>query len=245
MKNRRNYYRVLCVQPDAPLPVIRSSYAALMLKLKQHPDLGGDHETAALLNEAYAVLSHPAQRAEYDRSLQVRQSTASVSRGPFERAWPAAPDHVTPAPQAPTRSDQVHCCFCAAAHPGLPVPGDRCAHCGSPLLSPARVERSGGDKRVLPRFTHGGEIQLLAQRATSPRPATIQDLSPLGMCVLMREPLPVDQVVKVDGPLLSAVARVVSCRCPGGAGHGQATIGLEFLTLDFSEPRGTFVSRRT
>jgi curved DNA-binding protein CbpA len=34
-----------------------------------HPDLGGDHEHAALINEAFATLSNPLKRAEYDRRL--------------------------------------------------------------------------------------------------------------------------------------------------------------------------------
>ena len=69
MKNRRNYYRVLQVQPDAPLEVIKASYRTLMQKLKHHPDLGGDHSNATFLNEAYAVLCDPHKRADYDRKL--------------------------------------------------------------------------------------------------------------------------------------------------------------------------------
>ena len=61
--NRRNYYRLLHVQPDAPGEVIKASYRTLMQKLRQHPDLGGDDCNAALLNEAYAVLTNPERRA--------------------------------------------------------------------------------------------------------------------------------------------------------------------------------------
>jgi hypothetical protein len=39
-QNRRNYYRILHVQPDAPMEVIRASYRTLMQKLRFHPDLG-------------------------------------------------------------------------------------------------------------------------------------------------------------------------------------------------------------
>ena len=53
--NRRNYYRILHVQPDAPDAVIRTAYRTLMQKLRQHPDLGGDGATATLINEAYAA----------------------------------------------------------------------------------------------------------------------------------------------------------------------------------------------
>src|SRR5690606_3216066 len=57
--NRRNYYRVLHVQPDAPTEIIRMSYLTLMRRLKMHPDLGGDHRKAALINEAFATLVDP------------------------------------------------------------------------------------------------------------------------------------------------------------------------------------------
>jgi hypothetical protein len=69
MKNRRNHYRLLQVQADAPIEVIRSSFRALMRELKQHPDLGGSHWEATLLNEAYETLSDPKRRAEYDRQF--------------------------------------------------------------------------------------------------------------------------------------------------------------------------------
>ena len=44
MQNRRNLYRILHVQPEAPLEIIKASYRSLMTKLKLHPDLGGDHD---------------------------------------------------------------------------------------------------------------------------------------------------------------------------------------------------------
>ena len=68
--NRRNFYRILHVQPEAPGAVITASYRAMMSKLRLHPDLGGDTAGAALINEAYAVLSDPAKRASYDQKLQ-------------------------------------------------------------------------------------------------------------------------------------------------------------------------------
>ena len=69
MKNKRNYYRILHVQPDAPGEIIKSSYRTLMHRLRHHPDLGGDHGSAAIINEAYRVISDPRKRAEYDRTL--------------------------------------------------------------------------------------------------------------------------------------------------------------------------------
>lgn len=69
MRNRRNYYRILQVQPDAPPQIIRASYRTLMGKLRQHPDLGGSPWKASLINEAYETLSDPGKRAEYDRQV--------------------------------------------------------------------------------------------------------------------------------------------------------------------------------
>ena len=86
--NRRNYYRILHVQPDAPAEVIKSSYRTLMQRLRMHPDLGGDHWNASLINEAYTVLMDPEQRAAYDREQgdYAREAATSartaVSPGP-------------------------------------------------------------------------------------------------------------------------------------------------------------------
>ena len=65
MKNRRNFYRILQVQADAPVEVLKASYRTLMQRLKMHPDLGGDHGQAALLNEAFATLTDPATAANW------------------------------------------------------------------------------------------------------------------------------------------------------------------------------------
>jgi len=62
-----DYYEVLQVHPSAHPAVIRKVYHVLMLELKHHPDLGGDVERAQLINEAFAVLSDPQRRQEYDR----------------------------------------------------------------------------------------------------------------------------------------------------------------------------------
>jgi len=80
MTNRRNFYRLLHVQPEAPVEVIRSSFRALMKECRQHPDLGGSDTDAALLIEAYETLIDPIRRAGYDREL--RNSDVKISRSP-------------------------------------------------------------------------------------------------------------------------------------------------------------------
>ena len=78
--NQRNYYRVLHVQPDAPTAIIKASYRTLMQTLKAHPDLGGEHWDAGVINEAYRVLSDPARRQRYDEALFRRTDLLALSR---------------------------------------------------------------------------------------------------------------------------------------------------------------------
>ena len=72
MKNKRNYYRILQVQPDAQPEIIRASYRAIMKELKIHPDLGGENSDASLINEAYETLRDSAKRSEYDKKLKMK-----------------------------------------------------------------------------------------------------------------------------------------------------------------------------
>ena len=85
MVNRRNYYRILQVQPDAPLSVIRSNYRTLLQKLRLHPDLGGENWNASLVNQAYTTLKNPAKRADYDRELLARHHISHLSQGHLRR----------------------------------------------------------------------------------------------------------------------------------------------------------------
>lgn len=64
---QHDYYEILQVHPKATLAVIKKAYRTLLLELGNHPDQGGDRETAALITEAYHVLSDPERRAFYDR----------------------------------------------------------------------------------------------------------------------------------------------------------------------------------
>ncbi len=81
MKSRRNYYRLLRVQPDASLEMIKCCYRTLMQKLQHHPDLGGDEWDARHINIAYAVLRDSIKRARYDQELFQRHNIETLSRG--------------------------------------------------------------------------------------------------------------------------------------------------------------------
>ncbi len=77
--DRRDHYRLLHVQADAPTEVIRGAYRALIAV--HHPDVGGDHATALRLNDAFAVLSDTDRRARYDAARTTPCDRRSVLRG--------------------------------------------------------------------------------------------------------------------------------------------------------------------
>jgi hypothetical protein len=65
------YYRVLGLDRDASPEAIRAAYRRLSRKL--HPDVSSENTGAAMreLNAAYAVLSDPKQREQYDLSATI------------------------------------------------------------------------------------------------------------------------------------------------------------------------------
>ena len=195
--NRRNYYRILHVQPEAPVEVIRASYRALMGTLRQHPDLGGEHSVAVLLNEAFQVLSDPAQRAAYDlaqrRQIEsARGTTAMLSM----RGCPLCGDTLPPV----IRSDT------------------RCATCASPLATPARF--SGNRRELIGRRSsvRGNRNEAALAHVGWPSLALQvrwRDLSLTGLSFFAPALIPVKQPIRIIDDKLEVVGVVVGCRAKG------------------------------
>lgn len=65
---QKDYYKILGVSSDADIKTIKEAYRELALK--HHPDRNKDNpehiDKMKMINEAYAVLSHPDKRQEYD-----------------------------------------------------------------------------------------------------------------------------------------------------------------------------------
>lgn len=136
--NRRNHYRLLHVQPEAPLEVIKASYRTLMMRMKLHPDLGGDHDLAAAINEAYAVLSDPHRRVEYDRQLRLRSGPEMMRRPTW--AQPDPPRAAAPAPPAPPNQPAPQSAACAAPPTAAMAPqGDLYARSAHRAAATARI----------------------------------------------------------------------------------------------------------
>lgn len=238
-RNRRNYYRILHVQSDAPGPVLKSSYRALMLSLEMHPDRGGDHWNAALINEAYGVLSDPDTRAEYDKILELARFTSGP---PSDRSLTSSRTGPETAGR-PTHdgADQPGCLFCGSdrtlADPLAAAPV--CADCRSPLTPAGGAQLEASGRRAARRVARDGTVEYSTRwPQPAPREGRIVDLSPRGLQFESGAPIELFRIIKLEGPLLDAVARVATCRDR----RGSFAVGVEFYTVHFHLSRGTFVS---
>ncbi|GAB4393840.1 MAG: hypothetical protein Tsb005_13830 [Gammaproteobacteria bacterium] len=215
--NRRNYYRILQVQPDAPLEIIKASYRTLMLKLKQHPDLGGDHWNAALINEAYAVLKDAAKRAAYDKELLTKYVHAQ---------------HQHPA---------IHhyCVFCKTPHADTVITGD-CVECHSPLAN--AMAENNELARELARLPRHQAVTYYEQWPQIGSEGEMVDISPKGLGLYTQRLLTVDQMIKLECELLRAVGRVVHVTEQNNDERFNYLIGIEFVAVNFHTRLGSFIS---
>ena len=97
MRSAPNLYEQLEVSPRASAPVIKAAYRCLVQL--NHPDKNPDDPGAAerlvLINHAYAVLSDPQKRTDYDRRLnlaaaQAERRGSGGTSAPAKSSTPAA-----------------------------------------------------------------------------------------------------------------------------------------------------------
>jgi hypothetical protein len=216
---RRNLYRILHVQPEAPLEVIKASYRALMSSLRAHPDLGGDPGRAAQINAAYAVLRDPLRRAAYDQSLR-RPVRPAAGAGPTApAAAPACPFCRTPVPTGPNAPAGGHCPACEA--PLTPAPAtDR------------RVPGEWIGRRRGARVALAVDATLRLPGVARSVPAVLRDVSVTGVSLACLPALATGAVVRVTTATFDALVRVVDCRPAGPA----QLVRAEMLTLQVQRP---------
>jgi hypothetical protein len=223
-----DYYQVLHVHPDAPVEIIRSSYRTLMQSLRNHPDLGGDHESAAIINEAYAVLSDPGKRAEYDL---IREPIPPILSGE-----PESPDETA------SLKPRGSCLFCATPYllQRELQADDLCLGCASPLFPARRHRLDNSGQRMLSRIRQDRTMVCFTRwpQANGVK-VEMRDLSLNGMQLHTTFAAEIDRLLKLDSDFCRAVARVAYCRRDGQ--HGWL-LGVEFVTLVFASARGNFVS---
>ena len=243
MKNRRNYYRILHVQPDAPRAIIKASYRAQMQKLKLHPDLGGDEWDASVLNEAYATLSHNEKRAAYDQ--QILHSIKKTSPAEHSNRQTGSVNKNADVKKSPEYwKDPSVCPFCGTPKPVRSSYNHRsseCSRCSSPLKTVVRIEITGKSKRKIERILHNTPIRIYTNpENTTTTSGVIRNLSPQGMQFITAIDLDNEKIIRIVSDVLSATARVCYCKQENMPGH--YTIGVTFLTLQFHDQLGTFFS---
>ena len=230
--NRRNYYRILQVQPEAPPEVIKASWRALMHAGRGHPDLGGDPAAATLLNEAYAVLGDPDRRRDYDRQLDLGRLRGRV----------AADVPAVPAPRVdPARWRTDRCCpMCRTALPAAMRTDARCTCCDAPL-TPAPEAPSGErallGRRAAARRARNDTAALISDCRGVPIDARLIDLSHGGAALFAAASVSPGMAVRVVTGSIDAVGRVVACH----RSQAQWRIRVQWLTARPLAGKGVWV----
>ncbi len=213
--NRRNYYRVLHVQPDAPAEVIKAAYRALMSL--HHPDKGGDAEKAILVNEAYGVLADTQRRAEYD----VKRS-------------------IKPGRGANREVKARGCPMCALPLPSTILRDARCLRCHAPLTRASKAHGStkDGERRKIMRVNKSDWARLIITWNGTPIDVRMRDLSLDGISVYSGALIPIGTTVRVEGAAFDVVAEIVSTRKMANV----FTLHAKLVTAQFVA-QGGFIQR--
>jgi hypothetical protein len=220
MKNRRNYYRILQVQPDAPPEIIRASYRTMMLELKMHPDVGGSSSEAAMLNEAYETLIDPQRRTAYDERLFLEFTKQTQSRRP---------------------TVPVLCPVCKRALQRKPEPGELCTACRTPLPA-AKSEESPRSQRALERTRSSEQVSFYPSWPGQPLQGKMIDFSPKGMRFICTEKIAPRTVLKISSRLFEASGTVTNVSQEISGKELCYAVGICFLAVNFTESKGTFFS---
>ena len=226
MENRRNYYRVLQVQHDAPFEVIKASYYAHLRELKLHPDFGGKHRNATILNEAYTILSDCKKRAEYDKIL-----FNYYTKRPFSKNGLNKQPIVT-----------VFCPFCKQPIGRNGGTNESCLYCKG-VISP--TEDNDDDincRRSEIRLQKQGKILCSATSSQINQEADLIDISTKGMRFVCKKSLSLNMVVKIKSPFVNSVAKVINVQQKVNEGTNRYLIGINFLEVVFENQEGSFFS---
>jgi curved DNA-binding protein CbpA len=253
MKNRRNLYRILYVQPEAPIEIIKASYRSLMTKLNVHPDLGGDHESAVLINQAYAILSDPVKRRRYDEMLFSRKCQMRgrpVQKEPNDtNKWSRPRGSGTNQSggndgNEPSSAVLLRCLFCAADLAFSPRANKHCSHCESPLTPAQPIPddrlRELFGRRASVRIAKAGAVVIYPSWPHAGYPALLRDLSPSGISMLTKYGARSEQVLKFNSDNLHGIARVVSVQANGA----NFLLHASFLTAEYVSKSGVFVTEK-
>ena len=251
MNDEIDYYALLHVSADAPEEIIRASYRTLMQKLGAHPDLGGDHGYAQLLNQAYTVLKDPLRRRDYDAARghrrepepePARSATADNCRTQDTGMYQTVSETGTWAgPMSPEICILERCPFCATDVPDGPAqPSTHCRRCGSPLVVAEQKVFDDSSRRAMRRISKNEPIRYRTNwRQREFMTGRMLDLSLTGLRIAIDQELAINQRLAIDCSACEGVGKVAHCRQAGTTASSGYTIGVEFLTLDFKHRKGS------
>lgn len=232
-RNRRNFYRVLQVQPDAPDVTISASYHALKQSRPQD---------SALLDEAYRTLSNPVARKQYDTifssyTLRDRESGAANPDLPMMTGKFASLTSFLETDRAIINLS--YCFFCNTPHTPQTeyYLHETCLECASPLhaLTHGHFESS---RRWLGRVPVAGKFSFYLSWPSKSSTGIFQDLSPAGVRFTTDATLNPKDIIKIDAPNFQAVAEVTYAR----AEKSGLSVGTRFITVIFDRRQGSFVT---
>jgi len=156
---KRDYYEVLGVARDASDGDIKKAYRRLAMKL--HPDRNPDDPNAEeqfkAVNEAYAVLSDPARRQQWEAGIE-GSSAAALGLDPFATGFPDFEEYVdqlfgrrrrsSPAPEQDDRDDGPFAANAGSVTAAPPQPPPVKAHSSLESLVELSPAQALGGTRV-------------------------------------------------------------------------------------------------
>lgn len=235
MNSDTSLYDVLGIGRHAAADDIRRRYRHLMQTKAHHPDLGGDTETAALINKAYAVLGNPELRRQYDARLDL---LARIAQGLAVRAVAA---------NVPTRAFDParECVFCATSHGAATIddPESRCSACSSPLYRATADRLERWDQRAIARIPRSLPVRFYTDwRQADGYSGRTEDISLSGLRLISRTAIRPGQHIRLVSNVLEAVGQVVRSVPRRVGWRTEHVIGIEFVTMRVAQSSGGFVS---
>lgn len=226
MNNRRNYYRILHVQPDAPVELIKASYRTLMHKMKHHPDLGGDHETAVIINEAYDTLTDAKKRKAYDAKLFAERNKGSMGQQTADQR------------QGQTTGSHHQASDFTAAHNGNTRSKPNSRSTQAPPKDDKFDPNKSPEERALPRVKLGALVEYyFEEQPKIKHQGTIIDFSPSGLQIQIENPVPINGKIRLRSKQLTAKALISYCK---PFGRSRWRIGVILLETKYSQRQGGF-----
>ncbi len=158
-----DFYETLQVAPSAAAEVVEAAYQGLSKKYGADPD-PAVREKRRDLDQAYAVLSNPERRAQYDGSRGMKSAPPAVSASPQQpgetpTTWPKG---VVSCPRDPGVQTALRCSrcekpICPKCLIQTPV-GARCRDCARIAKSPVYTMTNGVMARAATASVVGGVV---------------------------------------------------------------------------------------